>query len=185
LSDSRTFGLTFKNKRQMKVTKPIRLRKACYQDKQNCYYEFPANSFDIAAEEVAFLYSKRWGIELLFKKMKQNFQLHYFYGGNESAIRIRVWCTLIPRLLLTVIQKIAQTRKAFSVVAALVRMHLISMPDMSELLKSTNRGYQIAGGSPDGTLQLALFTTDMGEVNLKNEKPMPCLWALQKKKYRL
>jgi len=34
-------------------------------------------------------------------------------------------------------------------------------------------------------LQLALFTTDMGEVNLKNEKPMPCLWALQKKKYRL
>ncbi|MEX0980864.1 MAG: hypothetical protein WD577_04550 [Bacteroidales bacterium] len=52
--------------------------------------------------------------------MKQNFQLHYFYGENENAIRTQVWCTLIAQLLLTVIQKIAQTKKAFSVVAALV-----------------------------------------------------------------
>ena len=98
---------------------------------------------------------KRWGIELLFKKMKQNFQLHYFYG--ENAIRTQVWCTLIAQLLLTVIQKIARTRKAFSVVAALVRMHLISMLDVSELLISTNREYQIARGSPDGSVQLDLF----------------------------
>ena len=94
--------------------------------------------------------------------MKQNFQLHYFYGENENAIRTQVWCTLIAQLLLTVIQKIAQTKKAFSVVAALVRMHLISMLDVSELLRSKNRSYQIARGSPDGTLQLALFATETG-----------------------
>ena len=94
--------------------------------------------------------------------MKQNFQLHYFYGENENAIRTQVWCTLIAQLLLTVIQKIAQTKKAFSVVAALVRMHLISMLDVNELLRSTNRSYQIARGSPDGTMQLALFATEMG-----------------------
>ena len=64
-------------KKQTKVTKQLRLRKVCYQDEQNRYYEFLTNSFDITAEEVAFLYKKRWGIELLFKKMKQNFQLHY------------------------------------------------------------------------------------------------------------
>jgi len=150
-----------RGKKQMNIIKQLRLRKVSYQDNKKRYYEFLTNSFDITAKEVAFLYKKRWGIELLFKKMKQNFQLHYFYGGNENAIRTRVWCTLIARLLLTVIQKIAQTRKTFSV-AALVRMHLISMPDMSELLKSTNRGYQIAGGSPDGTLQLALFSKNMG-----------------------
>ena len=149
-------------KRQMKITRQLRLRKVCYQDEQNRYYEFLTNSYDIAAEEVAFLYKKRWGIELLFKKMKQNFQLHYFYGENENAIRTQVWCTLIAQLLLTVIQKIAQTKKAFSVVAALVRMHLISMLDVNELLRSTNRTYQIARGSPDGTLQLALFSTNMG-----------------------
>jgi hypothetical protein len=143
-------------KKQTKVTEKLRLRKVCYQDEKNRYYEFLTNSFDITAEEVAFLYKKRWGIELLFKKMKQNFQLHYFYGENENAIRTQVWCTLIAQLLMTVIQKKAQTKKAFSVVAALVRMHLISMLDVNELLRSTSRSYQIARGSPPDKLQMIL-----------------------------
>ncbi len=116
--------------------------------------------------------------------MKQNFQLHYFYGENENAVRTQVWCTLIAQLLRTFIRKIAQTRKAFLVVAALVRMYLISMLDVSELLRNTNRGYQIARESPEGTLQLALFSTNMGGI-LKTEKQTPYLWAIQKKNYRL
>ena len=149
-------------KKQRKITKKLRLRKVCYQDERNRYYEFLTNSFEITAEEVAFLYKKRWGIEILFKKMKQNFQLHYFYGENKNAIRTQVWCTLIAQLLLTVIQKIAQTKKAFSVVASLVRIHLISMLDVKELLRSTNRGYHKARGSPDGSLQLSMFGVKKG-----------------------
>ncbi len=149
-------------KKQTKVKKKLRLRKVCYQDERNRYYEFLANNFEITAEEVAFLYKKRWGIEILFKKMKQNFQLHYFYGENENAIRTQVWCTLIAQLLLTVIQKIAQTKKAFSVVASLVRIHLISMLDVSELLRSTRRGYHKARESPPGSLQLSLFDVKTG-----------------------
>ncbi|MFA7491728.1 MAG: IS4 family transposase [Mariniphaga sp.] len=143
-------------KRQMKVFKKIRLRKVCYQDEKNRYYEFLTNNFEITAEEVAFLYKKRWGIEILFKKMKQNFQLHYFYGENENAIRTQVWCTLIAQLLLTVIQKIAQTKKAFSVIASLVRIHLISMLEMGELLRSTNRSYKAQIVEPPGQLKLML-----------------------------
>lgn len=71
--------------------------------------------------------------------MKQNFQLHYFYGETENAIRTQVWCTLIAQLLMTVLQKLADTKKAFSVVATLVRIHLISMLDVYEMLRSTRR----------------------------------------------
>jgi hypothetical protein len=88
--------------------------------------------------------------------MKQNFQLHYFYGENENAIRTQVWCTLIAQLLMTVIQKIAQTKKAFSVVATLVRIHLISLLDVFELLRSTNREYLKKRGSPVTELQIKL-----------------------------
>jgi len=123
------------------VKKKLRLKKVCFQDEKNRYYEFISNHFESTAEEIAFLYKKRWGIELLFKKMKQNFQLHYFYGENENAIRTQVWCTLIAQLLLTVVQKMANTKKAFSVVAALVRIHLISLLDVFELLRSTTRIY--------------------------------------------
>jgi hypothetical protein len=128
-------------KQNMKVKNTVQLRKVSYQDEQNRHYEFLTNSFDIEAEEVAFLYKKRWGIEILFKKMKQNFQLHYFYGENVNAIYTQVWCTLIAQLLLTVTQKIAQAKKAFSVVASLVRIHLISLLDVNDLLRSTNRCY--------------------------------------------
>ena len=140
--------------KQYKIKKTIRLRKVAYQDDRNRYFEFLTNNFEISAEEVAFLYKKRWGIELLFKKMKQNFQLHYFYGENENAIRTQVWCTLIAQLLMTVIQKKAQTKKAFSVVASLVRIHLISMLELTELLRNKNRSFtkQISG-SP-GQLKL-------------------------------
>jgi len=140
-------------KRQTKIKAKLQLRKVCYQDEKNRYFEFLTNSMDNTAEEIAFLYKKRWGIEILFKKMKQNFQLHYFYGENENAIRTQVWCTLIAQLLMTVIQKMAQTKKAFSVVASLVRIHLISLLDVFELLRSTKREYLKKRGSPPSSLQ--------------------------------
>jgi hypothetical protein len=143
-------------KKLTKEKKKLQLKKVCYQDEKNRYYEFITNSIQSEAEEIAFLYKKRWGIELLFKKMKQNFQLHYFYGENENAIRTQVWCTLIAQLLLTVIQKIAQTKKAFSVVASLIRIHLISLLDIFELLRSTNRSYLKRTGSPPIDLQFKL-----------------------------
>jgi hypothetical protein len=143
-------------KKQTKQKKKLRLKKVCYQDEKNRYYEFISNSMNSTAEEIAFLYKKRWGIELLFKKMKQNFQLHYFYGENENAIRTQVWCTLIAQLLMTVIQKMAQTKKALSVVASLVRMNLISLLDVFELLRSTKREY----------LKKAEFTTSSLQTKL-------------------
>ncbi len=143
-------------KKLTKEKKKLRLKKVCYQDEKNRYYEFISNSMDSTAEEIAFLYKKRWGIELLFKKMKQNFQLHYFYGENENAIRTQVWCTLIAQLLLTVVQKMAQTKKAFSVVASLIRIHLISLLDVFQLLRSTKRDYLKKTGSPPVNLQYIL-----------------------------
>lgn len=143
-------------KRQNKKRERVTLRRVCYQDEKNRYYVFLTNNLEIPAEEVAFLYKKRWGIELLFKKMKQNFQLHYFYGENETAIRTQIWCTLIAQLLLTVLQKKADTKKAFSIVATLVRIHLISMLDVYELLRGTKRAFDKNQNSPPNIGQFKL-----------------------------
>jgi Transposase DDE domain/Domain of unknown function (DUF4372) len=130
--------VTYKEKKAL-IT--FLLRRICYQDDKGRQYVFICNNMVITAEEIALIYKKRWGIELLFKKMKQNFQLHYFYGENENAIRTQVWCTLIAQLLLTVLQKKAAVKKAFSTVATLVRIHLVSMLDVYELLKNTSRSW--------------------------------------------
>jgi hypothetical protein len=137
-----TIEVTYK---ENKEEKRLKLRRIYYQDDKNRQYVFITNNFDITAEEVAFIYKRRWQIELLFKKMKQNFQLHYFYGENENAIRTQSaeggWCTLIAQLLLTVLQKMANVKKAFSTVATLIRIHLISLLDVFELLRNIKRTY--------------------------------------------
>jgi len=144
------------NGKRLTMKDRMRLRRVCYKDNTDRKYVFLTNNMDIPAEEVAFLYKKRWGIEILFKKMKQNFQLQYFYGENETAIRTQIWCTLIAQLLMTVLQKKAATKKAFSTVATLIRIHLISLLDVYELLKSTNRYVIKNKQAPPGNKQLIM-----------------------------
>jgi hypothetical protein len=143
--------------KQNKEVQTLKLRRVSYQDEKGRQYVFICNNFIITAEEIALIYKKRWGIELLFKKMKQNFQLHYFYGENENAIRTQVWCTLIAQLLLTVLQKKAKVAKAFSTVATMVRIHLVSMLDVYEMLRNVNRAWEKQ--APGSAQTLSLFPT--------------------------
>lgn len=75
----------------------------------------------------------------MFKKLKQNFQLHYFHSETENGIRIQLWGTLIAHLLLTVLKVITKTQKAFSTVAVLVRIHLISHLEIIWLIENCKR----------------------------------------------
>ena len=124
-----------------KKKRKLCLRKVTYRDEQGRIYQFICNNFEISAEMIAFIYKKRWTIELLFKKLKQNFQLHYFYSETENGIKTQIWCTLIAQLLLTVLKVKTATKKAFSTVAALIRIHLISHLDMYWLIENCSRTY--------------------------------------------
>lgn len=46
------------DKQDLKTKLKMRLRKVCYQDKQNRYFEFLTNNFDISAEDIAFATKK-------------------------------------------------------------------------------------------------------------------------------
>ena len=63
------------------------------------------NDMESDPEEIIAIYRQRWEIELLFKQMKQNFPLKYFYGESANAIKIQIWVTLIANLLLMVMKK--------------------------------------------------------------------------------
>lgn len=39
------------------------------------------NDMELDPNEIIEIYRRRWEIELLFKQIKQNFPLKYFYGG--------------------------------------------------------------------------------------------------------
>ena len=124
-----------------KQEKTLCLRLVYYRDEQGRKYKFITNNWDITAEEVALIYKYRWTIETTFKKLKQNFQLHFFYSDTENGIKTQVWCTLIAHLLLNVIRVLSKSEKAFSTVAALIRIHLISHLDLMWVVTEGRRVY--------------------------------------------
>jgi hypothetical protein len=62
--------------------------------------------------------------------LKQNFQLYFFYSETENGIKTQIWCTLTAHLLLNVIRALSKSEKAFSTIAAPVRIHLTSHLDL-------------------------------------------------------
>jgi hypothetical protein len=127
--------------KEEKNEKTLCLRKVDYTDEIGRKYNFITNNWDISAEEVALLYKKRWSIELVFKKLKQNFQLHFFWSDTENGIKSQVWITLIAHLLLGVLKRKTKSKKAFSTIAALVRMYLIAHLDLNWVITSARRSY--------------------------------------------
>ena len=128
--------------KENKKEKTLCLRKVTYRDEKGRVYQFITNNWDITAEEVALIYKYRWSIELVFKKLKQNFQLHFFYSESENGIKTQVWATLIAHLLLTVLIRQSKTNKAFSTVAALIRIHFTSHLDLYWVIQNGRRSYQ-------------------------------------------
>jgi hypothetical protein len=146
--------------KQGKKQKTLCLRKVTYRDEKGRVYHFITNNWNISNEEVALLYKYRWTIELVFKKLKQNFQLHFFYSESENGIKTQVWVTLIAHLLLTVLKRKSKSNKAFSTVAALIRIHLISYLDLYWVIENGRRTYvksvKSRNKSPDA-VQLSCF----------------------------
>ena len=83
------------------------------------------NDMDMEPEDIVEIYRKRWEIELLFKQLKQNFPLRYFYGESANAIKIQIWVTLIANLLLMVMQKRIRRTWSFSGLATMYRIMLM------------------------------------------------------------
>ena len=100
------------------------------------------NDMDTDPEEIFAIYKQRWEIELLFKQIKQNFPLKYFYGESANAIKIQIWVTLIANLLLMVMQKRLTRSWSFSGLATLVRIVLMYYVDFYSLFNNPEKDWK-------------------------------------------
>ncbi|MBO5454964.1 MAG: IS4 family transposase [Muribaculaceae bacterium] len=101
------------------------------------------NDMDTDHDEIIAIYRQRWEIELLFKQMKQNFPLKYFYGESANAIKIQIWVTLIANLLLMVMQKGLRRQWSFSGLATMVRITLMYYVDFFSLFNNPEKEWEI------------------------------------------
>lgn len=132
-----------------------------YDPQNDRTFQFITNSFKLSAGCIADIYKKRWQIELMFKRIKQNFQLRLFLGDNENAIRIQLWCALIADLLLKIVKDKIDKRRRWSManLAGFIRLHLNTYIHLNRFLSNPEKAllnYQTH--PPD---QFSLFETSI------------------------
>lgn len=99
---------------------------------------FLSNNLEYSPLTVAEIYKRRWDIELLFRRVKQNFQFHNFLGDTENAIKIQMWCTLIADLLINMVKrqvdKVRKHKWSFANISGMIRQHLTTYIDLFRFL---------------------------------------------------
>jgi len=120
-----------KDKRRIKVS----ARLITYANPQTgeCL-KFLTNDIKMAPSTITELYRKRWQIEILFKRLKQNYPLKYFLGESQNAIQIQIWCSLIADLLLKIVKKGCAAKWSFSNLTSMIRLHLMTYIDLFAFL---------------------------------------------------
>ena len=119
------------------------------------------NDMDSEPAEIIEIYRKRWEIELLFKQIKQNFPLKYFYGESANAIKIQIWVTLIANLLLMVMQMGLNCKWSFSGLATMFRICMMYYVDFYSLFNNPERDWEeILKQATESPPILSLFGPD-------------------------
>lgn len=137
----------------------LKTRQITFFDKEKGRtFEFLTNNCSLSALQIADLYKKRWQIEILFKRIKQNFPLKYFLGDNENAIKIQIWCAFIADLLIKLVQVQLKRQWAFSNLRTIIRLHLMSYIHLFDFLNNPER----LSASNNTSKQLKITGLDIG-----------------------
>lgn len=126
----------------------VKLRRIIFIADDGKRYVFITNNLTLPASQIARIYKYRWMIELLFKQIKQNFPLRYFWGNSENAIKMQIYCVLIAQLLMVVIRKKAATKKSFANMITVIRLHLMSYVELMEFIKDTYKAWRKTLSAP-------------------------------------
>lgn len=111
----------------------LKARLVVYKDPESGnVLKFVSNMFDYQALTIVQLYKYRWNIEVIFKRLKQNFELGYFFSDSQEGIKTQIWIALIANLLFTVIHKRCKEAELF---ATLVNLAATNMGSYVSLVK--------------------------------------------------
>ena len=98
--------------------------------------KFVTNLLNCKPETVAYLYKCRWSIEVLFKSLKQYFELTNFYSDSQEGIKSQIWIALIANLIFTVIHRQVKECESFTTIVAMAANNLGSYMSLIKVVQS-------------------------------------------------
>ena len=116
---------------------PEKLRRVKYYDAEtDKVFIFITNNVELTALEIAFLYKKRWQVELFFKWIKQHLRIKSFWGTTMNAVKIQLYCAIITYCMVTIIaNKLKGDRSIYEILQILS----FSLLDKSPLIEILNK----------------------------------------------
>ena len=85
---------------------PEAMRRVVFYDyENNRTFVFYTNNTVLSAENIALAYKYRWRVELFFRWIKQHLHVKEFYGTNENAVKIQLYCAIIAYCLVAVVER--------------------------------------------------------------------------------
>lgn len=114
----------------------LKVRVIVYKDPESGkVLKFVNNMFAFDALTVVQLYKYRWNIEVLFKRLKQNFELGYFFSDSSEGIKTQIWMALIANLIFSVIHKLCEEAEMFTTLVSMASNNMCSYVSLIEIIK--------------------------------------------------
>lgn len=118
-----------------KGIRKVKARLVCYVDPvSGKKLAFVTNMFHVKALTICLLYQNRWSIEVLFKQLKQNFELGWFLSDSENGIKIQIWVALILNLIFEVVHRMIKEAEDFATMVKVAAKNLSSYVSLVKFL---------------------------------------------------
>ena len=151
--------------KQEKAKKTVKARLVAYIDPvKGERLAFLTNQFDSKATTICRLYINRWAIEVVFKQLKQNFELKYFLSDSQNGIKTQIWVALILNLIFEVIHKMIKEAEDFATMVKIAAKNLCSYVSYINFLKNPFSEWIKIKKEELEKMQLDLFDDKIGGV---------------------
>lgn len=118
---------------------PDKLRRIKYYDEQTQRtFIFLTNNMDLKAKEIAYLYKKRWEVELFFKWMKQHLKIKSFWGTSLNAVKVQIYCAIIAYCLVAIVGNRLKAERSIYEILQILSISLLDKTPVIELLRKNN-----------------------------------------------
>ncbi len=135
---------------------PVKLRRIRFYDQESDRnLVFLTNNFELSAQQIAYLYKKRWQIEVFFKWIKQHLKVKSFWGTTENAVRIQIYSAIITYCMVSIIAEKLKIDRPIYEILQVLGISLLDKTPVKELF--TNMNYKDVKELSDNQLSLSLF----------------------------
>lgn len=114
---------------------PEKLRRIRYFDQETRRdLVFLTNNLVLPARVIAFLYKRRWKVELFFKWIKQNLRIKHFYGTSSNAVKTQVWISICVYVLAAIVRKQIRSDRSLSEIMQILSVNVFEKEPLYQVL---------------------------------------------------